>query len=117
MLAAQRAEVEVTPAVTTSAGANSGGASAAAGSTPAGAATGGENAGDTSGGRIPAGASTGGAGVWDATESRQPDDQTQADEDLFGLITETHFPEVRTVVRVLLCGTIVCFHLLAYVPC
>ena len=108
------AAVELTPAGT-SAGAKPGGASVATGSTPAGAAAGGENAADTSGG--PAGASTGGAGGWDAAESRLPDDQIQADKDLLELITESHSPEVRTVVRVPLCGIVVCFHILAYVLC
>ena len=51
----------------------------------------------------------------DATESRQPDDQTQAGKDQLGLITETHSPEVRTVVRVLLCGIIVCLHFICFV--
>ena len=66
----------------------------------------------------PTGASADGAVAWDAAESRQPDDQTQADKDQLGLITETHSPEVRTVVRVLLCGIIVClrFALLCCVP-
>ena len=114
---AQRAAVEVTPDGTTSAGAKPGGASAATGSTPAGAAAGCEHVTDTSGGRGPAGASTGGAGDCYAAESRLPDDLTQADKDLLGLFTETHAPEVRTVVRVLLCGIIVCFNTLAYVPC
>ena len=56
----------------------------------------------------PAGASAGGVVVLDAAESRLPDDHTQAGKDLLGLITETHSPEVRTVVRVLLCGIIHC---------
>ena len=41
--------------------------------------------------------------VLDAAESRQPDDQAQADKDQLGLITETHSTEGRTIVRVLLC--------------
>ena len=109
------AEVAVTPAGTTSAGAKTGGASAATQLTPAGAATGGGSAAGTSGGLGPAGANAGGASVLDATESRQPDDQTQTDKELLGLITETHSSGVRTVVRVLLGGIIVCLHFIGLV--
>ena len=58
----------------------------------------------------PAGASAGGVVVLDAAESRQPDDQTQADKDQLRLIT----PEARTVVLVLLCGIIVCSHFICF---
>ena len=78
-LVAQMAKVDVTPAGTTSAGAGTGGANAAAGSTPAGAATGGGSAAGASGDPGSAGTSADGAGVLGAAESRQHDEQTQAD--------------------------------------
>ena len=59
-----------------------------------------------------AGASAGGAVVFDAAESRQPDEQTQANKDQVGLITERHSPEVRTVVRV---STALRYHVLIFI--
>ena len=63
----------------------------------------------------PAGASAGGAVVFYAVASRQSDDQTQADKDQLRLTTETHSPQVRTVVRELLCGITVSLHFICFV--
>ena len=88
------AAVEVTPVGTISLGAGTGGASAAV-EIPTGAETGVMSTTGASVGTGSAGVSAGGAGFLDATESEQHHEQTQADKDLLGLITETRSPEVR----------------------
>lgn len=106
--ASRTAAMEVTRVGTISVGAGTGGANTTVGTTPVGAEAGGVGAAGASMDMFSVRLSAGGAGVSGATESEKHGEQTQADQDLLVLITETFSPEVYHGVRVLLCCIIVC---------